>query len=135
MKSELQNDASKKKSILVGIAVGILFGIISIALKYDMNWMIGKHYEDIVERYGQFDFGFSDEIPCRKIYGGTYLSKDGEVLNLDNTAAYIVYNVFQRTYDSTGEGEEFPCIVVEFDDKGYVIGISKGYAIPNTLRL
>lgn len=118
-------------TLLAGIVLGVVLCSIISALKYDMDWMIGKHYEEIISRYGEFDYGNSKSIPYKNKFKGPYSSVRQEVdLDFDNVAAYIYYNWIERTYDPTGEGEEFPLIVIEFDSEGYAICVSKGYAIP-----
>lgn len=118
-------------TLLAGIVLGVVLCSIISTLRYDMDWMIGKHYEEIISRYGDFDYGNSKSVPYKNKFNGPYSSvRQGVDLNFDNAAAYVSYNWSERTYDPTGEGEEFPLIIIDFDSEGYAISVSKGYAIP-----
>ena len=47
-----------KKTILILISLFLLLSMLSscsAASKYRKNWIIGRHYEEVIERYGKFD--------------------------------------------------------------------------------
>ena len=119
-------------ALVIGCLLGLMLNNIISSLRYDINWIIGKHYEEIIARYGEFDYGHSDTVPYREPFRGDWWdAEDQKRLNYENATAYICYNWEKRIFDETRYGEEFPLLIIEFNSNGIAISISKGYTHPS----
>lgn len=94
------------KRIIVAVFTTVLLcALLCSCKKYDENWILGKSYDEIVEKYGEFD-----EIrhtPLGVVKSGWYLTRDSGTDYLDE-----YYAIF---FDSDG-------IAVEIREKHYATG-------------
>lgn len=121
-------------ALIIGLLLGFATNYVVSSLRYDMDWIIGKHYEEIIARYGEFDYGYTDIVPYKKPFCGKWRNADNKKeLNYENAVAYICYNWEDRIFDSSGLGEEFPLIIIEFNTRGVAISVSRGYTYPDVL--
>ena len=113
-----------------GILACVLIMFFSSYFRYDYHWIIGKHYEEIIADYGDFDSGNAEFVAdSRKYeYERYYVNDDIGFCEINNSGTYKLWNPFNtELHISTFH---HPHVIIEFDSSGYAVSVSKGYLFP-----
>ena len=133
---EIQMSKKINKYTIIALIVGVVIGILACVLvkyfQYDYQWILGKHYEEIIAMYGEFDSGkaeFVDEEKRWSTFNSTRNYSRGYhciPIRCKNAGTYEVWSLFEA---QVGVNDKiiYPHIIIEFDSQGYAISVSKGY--------
>ena len=91
---------NKRKWIIIGsilLFISIVVSVLNyytsrVYWKYDEKWILGRHRNEIIERYGEFDMSFGTD------HYGYFIYNDGKVNSqrMDtgkNMYYYVVFNI------------------------------------------
>lgn len=116
-------------ALIIGIVLGILICTLFSFTKYDYDWIIGRHYEEIIARYGEFDSGNADFVRQeRKNAYFSFKGNENEFFKCENAATYEIINIFKLKKTATLK-LGYPHIIIEFDENGIAQSVSKGYIV------
>ena len=59
-------------ALVVGMVIGLSIGAFVSYYQYDYRWIIGKHYNEIIANYGEFDSGNAEFVKEEKRHDNFY---------------------------------------------------------------
>lgn len=111
-------------ALVVGMVIGLSIGSFVSYYQYDYRWIIGKHYNEIIANYGEFDSGNAEFVKEEKRHDNFYYNRSNIIC--ENAGTYEAWSLFESTI---GEMDRrlYPHIIIEFNSDGYAKSVSKGY--------